>query len=711
MRRLLAVHLAAPTRVGPSEFAARHRVVLAGDSPGPWRHERTPYLREIMDAAADESVRCIAICKGSQSGGTEALINILAWSVDQDPGQTMVVFPDATSSRTKNLLRFLPELRACPPVAARMSTRPKDLNTRFLRFDRMDMLFRGSFSEHQIESDPCRRMAVDELDRCPPRTAHLAKQRVKTFARGQAIFCGKPRRKGEGIDLEYFFSDRRRYHVPCPRCGVYHVRTFRMFRWEGRAEDGGATWDSRDLDTTPDRVGQTACCKCPACGVRIPPELNAWQLWLGRWAPGRAEVTPLRGPSEFAPGFDGESFPGAVELREFWGETPGEVKGAGGPAAETRGYHVPEWISGLMANPYAPACVGYVRRRGVIDMDWVNDHAGEGWAEAAGGIEIKELKDRRVRVEDGGYLMGTVPAGVLLLTAHADVQDDCCYVEVRGWGAYAADRWLILAEKVPFVGDLSVLDDIFFRRRFARAGEAGGEVASDVGAGSPMTVAARVIDSGDGERTGDIYAYCRTRRRVWPVKGVGVNRGGRGMERLFAWSTIDTDRTGRALPQSVRLLRVNSPAFKGVVTRRLRSGQQSARPEQDFEIELPGLEKATGRHGMGLWRFPADTPEWYLEQLSAEESVTRLVNGRRVTEWRERDGSRGNHMFDCAVYGEALAEAMGLRHRLTAAAQQPTAGPAVTTKAPKAPTTPTPTLRAIARETGFLAARRREHGR
>lgn len=703
MRRLLAVHLATPERLSPSEFTARHRMVLGGDNPGPWRHDRTPYLREIMDAAADESVRCIVICKGSQSGGTEALINILAWSVDQDPGQTMVVFPDATSSRQKNLLRFLPEFRACAPVAARMSTRPKELNTRFLRFDRMDMLFRGSFSEHQIESDPCRRMVVDELDRCPPRTAHLAKQRVKTFARGQSCFCGKPRRRGEGIDLEYSFSDRRRYHVPCPRCGVYHVRSFRDFRWEGRGEDGTITLDSRDLDTPPDRVGQTAACKCRACGVRIPPELNAWQLAMGRWAPSQAEVQPLRGPEPVAAGFDGDDFPGAFELRAFWGEEPGAVTLAAGSVArsETRGYHVPEWISGLMTNPYAPACVGYVRRRGVIDMDWVNDHAGEGWQEAAGGIEAKDLKARRLRVEDGGYLMGTVPAGVLLLTAHADVQDDCCYVEVRGWGAHAADRWLILAERVPFTGDLSALDEIFFRKRFARVGQDA----------SFLTVAARVVDSGDGERTSDIYAYCRTRRRVWPVKGVGVNRGGRGMERLFSWSTIDTDRTGRALPQSVRLLRVNSPAFKSMVTRRLRAGVTTAgqRVEHDFEIDVPGLTPTptAGAHGMGLWHFAADTPDWYLEQLTAEVSITRLVHGRRVTEWVEREGSHGNHMFDCAVYGEALAEAMNLRQRLAGTPQPPATSAATPPTANQNPT-PTATLRAITRENGILAARRRE---
>ena len=55
-----------------SEWADRYRG-LSGKSaaePGPWRTDRTPYLREIMDSLSPSSpVERVVFMKGSQLGG------------------------------------------------------------------------------------------------------------------------------------------------------------------------------------------------------------------------------------------------------------------------------------------------------------------------------------------------------------------------------------------------------------------------------------------------------------------------------------------------------------------------------------------------------------------------------------------------------------------------------------------------------------------
>src|SRR5438477_10321217 len=59
-----------------SEWADRYRALSpqASAEPGPWRTDRTPYLREIMDCLSPSSaVERVVFMKGSQIGGPLAL--------------------------------------------------------------------------------------------------------------------------------------------------------------------------------------------------------------------------------------------------------------------------------------------------------------------------------------------------------------------------------------------------------------------------------------------------------------------------------------------------------------------------------------------------------------------------------------------------------------------------------------------------------------
>ena len=706
MLGVLARVFAVDQRLKPSDWAQQHRTIVGGDAPGPWRNEKTPYLRQIMDDFAEDRVRSIAVIKGSQSAGTEGLINMMMWAVDQAPGLAMAVYPDATSSADKNVTRILPQFQASHATRRHLSTRKHDLKRRYIRFDRMDLLFRGSFSEHQLESDPCRYVFVDELDRCPPRTAHLARQRVKTYALGKCVFVGKPGLKGQGIDLEYeqAGAGRHTYRVPCPRCGVYHERTFSRVRWAGHNEDGKPVWDSRDLLASREDVRRTACYKCPHCKGRIGAELNHWQLNLGVWCTAAQSVENLAmapGQGGAVPGFvkdDPYAQPDAVELTAYWGERPGRRNG---PActSEARGYHIPEWISGVVSNPYAGGAEGFVLRKGEIDQDWLNDHAGLAWSEVVTPIETASLRARCTPLAQGGYRLGQVPMGVLALTAAVDVQDNRCYVEVRGWGERGHDRWLIWHEEVPrpITGDLSVLDEVLYRRKFLRAD------------GKALPIWVRAIDSGDGQWTQDIYAYCRSRPRLFALKGDGGGRA-RRVEKLTHWSVVDTDRAGRAMPQSVRLLRVASSAFKASVMRMLRVASSAGagmrprvRPGIDDDANLPPevieMGSAELAHAQGLWRFPEDTGDEYFQQLTAQECAVRLVQGRRVLEWRLREGRSDDHYLSCAIYNEGLADGMKLGQILTREAVE---------RASRPQPAPAPAPTKIVRTDSLLAAKRRD---
>ncbi len=94
-----------PEQITASEWSARHRILdrKNANEAGPWRNERTPYLREIMDTIGDPLVERVAIQKSTQVGGTEAINNMLGWAIDQQPGPTLVVYP--TKKLAEKILR------------------------------------------------------------------------------------------------------------------------------------------------------------------------------------------------------------------------------------------------------------------------------------------------------------------------------------------------------------------------------------------------------------------------------------------------------------------------------------------------------------------------------------------------------------------------------------------------------------------------------
>ena len=71
-----------------SEWADEHRVLSskASAEPGLWRTDRTPYLREIMDALSSYStVETVVVMKGAQVGMSEAGLNFIVSATNAPP--------------------------------------------------------------------------------------------------------------------------------------------------------------------------------------------------------------------------------------------------------------------------------------------------------------------------------------------------------------------------------------------------------------------------------------------------------------------------------------------------------------------------------------------------------------------------------------------------------------------------------------------------
>jgi len=87
-----AALLIPPEDLSVSEVADRYRILGRGSSkPGKWETSFVPFMRNIMDSFSEDCVEEIWFVKTSQTGATEALLNMVLYAAIQDPGPLMLI--------------------------------------------------------------------------------------------------------------------------------------------------------------------------------------------------------------------------------------------------------------------------------------------------------------------------------------------------------------------------------------------------------------------------------------------------------------------------------------------------------------------------------------------------------------------------------------------------------------------------------------------
>lgn len=451
-----------------SEWADKHRMLPQKSSaePGPWRTERTPYLREIMDGmSATSDVEEIVLMKGAQLGGSEVLLNALGYIIDHAPGPTMIVQPTVDLAKRFSRQRIEPLVVDTPRLAGKVAEgRSRSARGSMLSKEFMGgiLIITGANSAVGLRSMPARWLLLDEVDGYPADVDEegapidLAEARQRTFARGKRIKVSTPTVSGTSvIEAAYLASDRRRYYVPCPECDAMQPLEFQRL-----------TWSKLGLEP------RDAVYVCRACEHPIENHEKTAMLARGEW---RAEA----------------------------------------PTTDTRlrGYHLSAlyspvgWLSwGQIAEQFIK-----VRKDPEKFRVWTNTVLGETWKERGEAPEWERLHARREP-----YELGTVPRGGLILTAGADVQKDRIVVEIVAWGR-GKRSWSIDYGVLP--GDTADLEggpwhqlDELLARSFPH------EDSTDE---HPIEMPIRVLAVDSGYNTQTVYTWCRKYplNRVIAVKG------------------------------------------------------------------------------------------------------------------------------------------------------------------------------------------------
>ena len=488
-----------------SEWADKHRRLSskASAEPGPWRTNRTPYLREPMDClSSTSSVQRVVMMFAAQTGKTEAGANWLGYVIDHAPGPMLLVQPTVEMAKRLSKQRLESLITETPVLAEKIApSRSRDSgNTMFAKdFPGGMMLLTGSNSATGLRSTPCRYIFCDEIDAFPSDVdgegdpVSLAEKRATTFARRKILLTSTPTVKDfSRIEAEYERSDQRRFYVPCPCCSVMQWLKWPQLKWENNDP-------------------ATAAYECEVCHERFAEIHKPAMLRKGEW---RATA-----PSN--------------------GKTAGfQLSGLYSPLG---------WLS------WADMVDDFLRAKTDAPMlkSFVNTRLAETWEEDfASKVSADGLLERCEH-----YQAAMVPEGGLALTVGVDVQDNRLAISVWAWGR-EEEGWLLDHQEI--YGDPSrqelwkQLDEVVLR-----------EWPHAVGPAMRPDVVA--IDSG-GHFTAEVYQYARERARqgVVAIKGqsqrgkppigkgskVDVNHQGRTLKRgavvyMVGGDTVKTTLFGR----------------------------------------------------------------------------------------------------------------------------------------------------------------------
>lgn len=368
-----------------SEWADENRILSQKSSAehGRWRTSRTPYLRDIMDAASPSNpCKRVVFQKGGQIGGTETGNNMTGFLMDKAPCPILIVQPTVQMAKRMNWQRIDPMIRDTPVLAGLVgSTYSRDsANTALAKdFPGGLLVLTGANSAVGLRSMAAKVRFLDEVDAYPADVdgegdpISLIEVRGRTFARGKTIEVSTPKIKGfSNIERDYDCTDMRRYFVPCPGCNHMQVLVWDQFKWVNRDP-------------------ATVHYECISCKYPIHNYQKQWMLANGEWRPTNDS------PSE--PDWIGFHLP-AFYSPVGWFDWEDMVR---------------QWLSGYKSQHRLQV--------------FINTVLGEAF-EVRGDVPEWELLYQRRDT----FNHKSVPEGVLFITAGVDVQPDRIEIEYVGWG-------------------------------------------------------------------------------------------------------------------------------------------------------------------------------------------------------------------------------------------------------------------------------------
>ena len=394
--------------------------------PGPWRADRTPYVRDILRCMGpDHPCRVDSWVAGTQLGKTTAELLIASYYLAQVPSSVMITLPtkalaeEWSTKRLNEIFDSSPSLRGA--LVDVHDRRSDGVNTKFSKLvpGGGAAKIAWSSSATMLRSTPVKIVLNDEVEKFEGdvddegSALRLIEKRQTNFYGSKTLNASSPGMYGQSqIWPEFEKGDQRFYFVPCPSCRHAQVLRFENLDW-------------------PKGHPELVCFRCISCREAIFEKYKTEMLANGVWV--ATADHPVLLDSGFAmseldrlaPSFEqmaAEKFV-SHHLAAFYSPTG--------------------WYSWAEAAREWEASENDPNARKV----YVNTTQAELWKSS---IEIHDFRVLVAGAED--YPRGVVPEGAALVTAGVDVQKDYLAYEVAAWGPNR-QRWSIDYQNIA--GDTS----------------------------------------------------------------------------------------------------------------------------------------------------------------------------------------------------------------------------------------------------------------
>lgn len=566
-----------PERLPLSEWIERHMSIPQDVTATAGKVRLWPFQRGIAKAISDPEIERVTVRKPVRVGYSTLLTGAVLNYAINEPSPLLMVLPTEEDCRDY-VVSDLEPIAAAARATRGLLDPGADPNGRSTlthrRFPGGFLKVKAARSPRNLRRHNARILLIDEedgfepLDEGDPVT--LAINRTMSFA-DRKIIRGSTPKGGEASSIiaAYEESDRRVFRLPCPECGQRFQPLWEHLKWPSGQPD-------------------LAELECPHCAATIPERRKAELVEAGDWFARNPEVI----------GHAGFHLNVLVSL-------------------------LPNAKWGMLAREFLAAKDDPDKLR-----PFVETYLAERWEESSDRLDHEELCSRRIPIglgshdEDGVVL--ECPEDVLLLTCGVDVQGDRLEATILGFAPCEADaevqieRIDVLAHHVIWGSPQDGITWNELDELLATSWEhpLGGRIRIDRTA----------VDSGDGNNTDAVYAYCwsKPNDRVMAIKGQG---GGRPPIRAEQ-SKIKRREAGRGRHWIVGVDTVKSTIFN-----RLRMND-------------------------GAMRFSASLPAHWFEQLVSERRVWRRRGGRMMQVFEPVRDRAPVEALDCVVYAIAARHAV-----------------------------------------------------
>jgi len=272
--------IAPPAPVSVAQWCNENIVLLPESSrePGPFRWQRTPYARDILNLYKHPQIRHIVLKWATQVGKTVTLYNMLGYAIDQDPYSTLLIYPSDDEGKTISRTRVQPLIDASKALREKKPVDQKRYQLQEMSFPGMVLYVVGANSPTPLSQKPVRNVFRDEVNKWPPAIKdygdpmELAQERMKAYWDiRKAVDVSSPTTEAGNITKqEALCQVLIKYFVPCPECLRLQVLDWRQIKFENDSE--------LEKIYRIQKAKNTARYECKFCEASIDDSRKEWML-------------------------------------------------------------------------------------------------------------------------------------------------------------------------------------------------------------------------------------------------------------------------------------------------------------------------------------------------------------------------------------------------------------------------------------------------